>query len=122
MTFVKRAATSLAMLAILIVAAVYLPSPISTAAWIILAGLVLLLLLPPILALVGMVSVFISDDGDGGLFDGIMDAWFMWSVLDWLGLAFKWPWIASRWMFTRLWPDSAEKRKRDEGPPFNKEA
>ena len=122
MTFAKRAATAGVTLAVLILAAAYLPPPVSTVAGIILAGFALLLLLPLILMLIGMVFIFISDDDDGGPFSDISDAWFMWSVLDWLGLAFKWPWIASRWMFTRFWPESAEKRKRDEGPPFNREA
>ena len=121
MLFVKRAASAAAVLAILILAAAYLPAPISTAAGIILGGFVLLFLLPLILALIGMVSVFVSDD-DGGLFDGIMDAWFMWTVLDWLGFAFKWPWLALKWTFTRLWPDSSEKKNPADEPPFNREA
>ena len=120
MTFAKRAVAAVVTLVILVLAAAYLPAPISTAAGIILGGFVLLLLLPLILALIGMVSVFLSDDDDG-MFDGIMDAWFMWTVLDWLGLAFRWPWIALKWTFTRLWPDSAEKRKREEAPPFDRE-
>ena len=122
MILVKRVASALAILALLIVAAVYLPSPISTAASIILAGFALLLLLPLILALVGMVSVLISDDDDGGLFDGIMDAWFMWNVLDWLGFAFRWPWIALKWVFARLWPDARKKVSRVDDPPFDREA
>ena len=122
MTFVKRAATAVAVLAILFLAAVYLPSPISTAAWIVLGGFLLLLLLPLILAVIGMITVFLSDDGDGGMFDDIMDAWFMWSLLDWLGFAFKWPWTVIKWLFTRLWPDSAKKRQQEEEPPFNREA
>lgn len=84
------------MLAALALAAYYLPSPLGTVAGIILGGFVLLLLL----ALVGMVSVFISYDDDGGWFDGIMDAWFMWSILDWLGFAFRWPWIVMKWLLT----------------------
>lgn len=123
MVFIKRAASAFVVLAVLALAAIYLPSPISTVAAIILGGFVLLLLLPLLLAVVGMVSVFVSDDG-GGWFDGIMDAWFMWSVLDWLGFAFRWPWIVTKWLFTRLWPASAETRKQErvEEPPFNREA
>lgn len=80
-------------------------------------------MLPLLLAVVGMVSVFISDGDDGGWFDGIMDVWFMWGVLDWLGFAFRWPWIVTKWLFTRLWPASAETRKQErvEEPPFNRE-
>ena len=121
MVFVKRVATAITVAAVLIVAAAYLPAPISTVAGIILAGFALLLLLPLILAVIGMISVFVSDNEDGGLFGGILEAWFLWSVLDWLWLALKWPVIVVKWVFTKLWPDSTEKRKRQEEPPFNRE-
>lgn len=124
MVFIKRAASAFAVLAVLALAAGYLPSPISTVAGIILGGFLLLFLLPLLLAVVGMVSVFTSDDGDGGWLDGIMDTWFMWSILDWLGFALKWPWVVTKWLFTRRWPASAKTRKqeRTDEPPFNREA
>ena len=121
MVIVKRAASAFAVLALLLLADAYLPAPISTVAWIVLCGFLLLLLLPLILAVIGMIFVFLSDGDDGGMFDGVLDAWFMWSVLDLLGFAFKWPWTVIRWLFTRLRPDSAEKRQREEEPPFNRE-
>ena len=117
MVFVKRAWSALVVLAILVLAITFLPSPISTVAGIILGGFVLLLLLPLLLAAIGMVSVFISDDDDGGWFSGIMDAWFMWSVLDWLGFALRWPWIVIKRMFIRPGP-----KPQTEEPPFNREA
>lgn len=122
MAFIKRAASAFAVLAILASAANYLPSPISTVAAIILGGFLLLLLLPLLLAVIGMISVFISDDDDGGWFDGILDAWFMWTALDWLGYAFKWPWLVINRLFTRLWPDAKKKRLREGEPPFDREA
>ena len=122
MVIIKRAASAFAVLAILALAANYLPPPMSTAASIVLGGFVLLLLLPLLLVVIGIISIFISDGDDGGWFGGILDAWFMWTLLDWLGYALKWPWLVVKWLFARLRPDSGEKQKRVEEPPFNREA
>ena len=111
MTFLKRAALAVAASVILILVAVYFPAPISTAASIALACFALLLLLPLILAVIGMISA--ADEG--GFFGDILEVWFLWGVLDW------W-WDAIKWMFTRTWPNIGKKREREKGPPFNREA
>jgi hypothetical protein len=120
--FVKRATSAIAILGILVLAVAYLSAPVSTVAAIIIGGFFLLLLLPLILVVIGMISVFISDGEDGGWLDGILDAWFMWSILDWLWFALKWPAIAVKWIFTKLRPDSTKYQNRQEEPPFNREA
>lgn len=121
MTFLKRAASATVVLTILIVAVLYLPSPISTVAGVILGGFVLLMILPLLLLVIGMVSVFASDD-DGGFFDGILEVWFLWSALDLLWIALKWPWIVLNWVFARLWPDAGKKREPAGEPPFDRES
>ena len=54
----------------LVIAALYLPSPVSTAAWIILGLLAL-----------ALVNIF-SDDDDGW-FGNVLETWFLWSALEW---------------------------------------
>ena len=78
MTFAKRATSVVAVLAILVIAALYLPSPISTIAWIVLGLFALVLFLPLLLAVIGMFS-----DSDDGLFENILEEWFLWSALEW---------------------------------------
>ena len=78
MTFIKRAVSGIALLAMLVIAALYLPAPVSTAAWVILGLLALALLLPLALALV---NIF-SDDDDGWL-GNVLETWFLWSALEW---------------------------------------
>ena len=78
MTFIKRAVSGVALLAMLVIAAFYLPSPVSTAAWIILGLLALALLLPLALALVNIFS-----DDDDGWFGNVLETWFLWSALEW---------------------------------------
>ena len=78
MTFIKRAVSGIALLAMLVIAALYLPSPVSTAAWIILGLLALALLLPLALALVNIFS-----DDDDGWFGNVLETWFLWSALEW---------------------------------------
>ena len=118
----RRAASAAGVLAILLSTALYLPSPISAVAGAVLALFVLLLALPLILTAIGVVSAFLSlSDDEGGLFEGILDAWFLWGALDLLWYALKWPWVVVRWAFTRRRPISAT---RDDGagePPFNSE-
>ena len=83
MTPAKRAATAAGVLAVLILAALYLPSPVSAVAAAILGLFVLLLVLPLILTAIVMVSAFLSlSDDEGGLFESILDAWFLWGALD----------------------------------------
>ena len=81
MTFIKRAVSGIALLAMLVIAALYLPAPVSTAAWIILGLLALALLLPLALALVNIFS-----DDDDGWFGNVLETWFLWSALEW-------PWL-----------------------------
>ena len=73
MTFIRRAVSGIALLAMLVIAALYLPSPVSTAAWIILGLLAL-----------ALVNIF-SDDDDGW-FGNVLETWFLWSALEW-------PWL-----------------------------
>ena len=54
MTFIRRAVSGIALLAMLVIAGLYLPAPVSTAAWIIPGLLALALLLPLALALVNI--------------------------------------------------------------------
>ena len=81
MTFIRRAVSGIALLAMLVIAALYLPAPVSTAAWIILGLLALVLLLPLALALVNIFS-----DDDDGWFGNVLETWFLWSALEW-------PWL-----------------------------
>lgn len=61
MTLAKRAASALVFLAILIVAALYLPFPVNAAAWLILVLFALLLFLPLLLAVINMIAA--DDEG-----------------------------------------------------------
>ena len=94
MTFIKRAVSGIAVLALLILAARYLPAPISTAAWIILGLLALALFLPLLLALINIVS---SSDDDGW-FGNILESWFLWTALEW-------PFTVLGWLFRIGRPD-----------------
>ena len=94
MTFIKRAVSGIAVLALLILAARYLPAPISTAAWIILGLLALALFLPLLLALINIVS---SSDDDGW-FGNILESWFLWTALEW-------PFTVLAWLFRIGRPD-----------------
>ena len=94
MTFIKRAVSGIAVLALLILAARYLPAPISTAAWIILGLLALALFLPLLLALINI--VFSSDDD--GWFGNILESWFLWTALEW-------PFTVLAWLFRIGRPD-----------------
>ena len=78
MTFIRRAVSGIALLAMLVIAGLYLPAPVSTAAWIILGLLALALLLPLALALVNIFS-----DDDDGWFGNVLETWFLWSALEW---------------------------------------
>ena len=94
MTFIKRAVSGIAVLTLLILAARYLPAPISTAAWIILGLLALALFLPLLLALINIVS---SSDDDGW-FGNILESWFLWTALEW-------PFTVLAWLFRIGRPD-----------------
>ena len=94
MTFIKRAVSGIAVLALLILAARYLPAPISTAAWIILGLLALALFLPLLLALINI--IFSSDDD--GWFGNILESWFLWTALEW-------PFTVLAWLFRIGRPD-----------------
>ena len=99
MTFIKRAVSGIAVLALLLLAARYLPAPISTAAWIILGLLALALFLPLLLALVNI--IFSSDDD--GWFDNILESWFLWTALEW-------PFTLLGWLFRLGRPDRSSRR------------
>lgn len=110
MTFIKRAVSGIALLALLLLAARYLPAPISTAAWIILGLLALALFLPLLLALVNI--IFSSDDD--GWFDNILESWFLWTALEW-------PFTLLGWLFRIGRPDrslnhSNAARPTDDNP------
>ena len=110
MTFIKRAVSGIAVLALLLLAARYLPAPISTAAWIILGLLALALFLPLLLALVNI--IFSSDDD--GWFDNILESWFLWTALEW-------PFTLLGWLFRLGRPDRSRRhsgaaRHTDDNP------
>ena len=106
MTFIKRAVSGIAVLALLILAARYLPAPISTAAWIILGLLALALFLPLLLALINIVS---SSDDDGW-FGNILESWFLWTALEW-------PFTVLAWLFRIGRPDrSSNPTDRSDHP------
>ena len=111
MLFIKRAASAIAVLALLVLSALYLPSPISTAAWIILGLFALVLFLPLLLSVIGMVF----DSEEDGLLENLLESYFLWNALEW-------PWLVLKWVFTRRRPDPEEGRKRAEEPPFDREA
>ena len=89
MLVAKRAVSAAAVLAVLVAAALYLPSPLSTAAWIVLGLFALILFLPLLLALVGMFS-----DSDDNFFEDLLEGWFLWSALEW-------PWNLMKWTVSR---------------------
>ena len=107
MTFIKRAVSGIAVLALLILAARYLPAPISTAAWIILGLLALALFLPLLLALINIVS---SSDDDGW-FGNILESWFLWTALEW-------PFTVLGWLFRIGRPDRRRSHP-DAGRPVD---
>ena len=105
MSFIKRAVSGIAVLALLLLAARYLPAPISTAAWIILGLLALALFLPLLLALINL--IFSSDDD--GWFDNILESWFLWSALEW-------PFTLLGWLFRIGRPDRSRNHSNAARP------
>ena len=99
MTFVRRALAFVVTVALLGLAALYLPAPVSTVAWLILGILALLLFLPLVLALLNPITGIFSDDGEGW-FSNILEIWFLWGALEW-------PWLLLGWIF------GGGRRRRD---------
>ncbi len=89
---------------------------------IIIAGILLLLLLPLIWRFITAALQGEIDFDIGAAYGSILNPLRVLSLAVFLWYAIKLSWTALKWLFTRRRPKSERKQRQDEEPPFNREA